>query len=509
MGLWASYFFAKGALYFAGYIPLSVGWNLLFAALLAVPTPERLARFRAVVITRAVVHVSIALVLLWHDSWLPPLRDAVSFVAMGGLPTQEFLSEFLVGAINPWIVGTMVVLVTVTAAARRYVRMTPVVVVLLLIIGVQEFTTPKEAMDRVVRSFLADESNQVTTFSDRDDSAPAFDIVFLHVCSLSWGDLHDVGMEDSPFFRQFDYLLTDFNSVTSHSTIAALRLLRSTCGQTTQEALYRRGSRECYALDSLRDAGYRTWFALNHTGEYMGFTRDVQAWGHADEPLAIDDLPISQYDFSGGPMRADAAVLERWVTERERSGAQRAALYYNTISLHIGGKRVGEPVASSDNEEAYRQDIRILFDELDRFFARLASSGRDTVVLLVPEHGAALRGTKFQPAGLREMPLPRITNVPVAIKLIGHRPPIGSRPQRVIATPTSYRSLAVFVSEFLRRSPFEEPVWAEGPPAVDVPHVAFLAENEGVRVIQAGLEFFMKQGVAKDRWIKLPSEITM
>ena len=31
MGLWPWYFFAKGVLYFAGYIPLSVGWNLLFA----------------------------------------------------------------------------------------------------------------------------------------------------------------------------------------------------------------------------------------------------------------------------------------------------------------------------------------------------------------------------------------------------------------------------------------------------------------------------------------------
>jgi cellulose synthase operon protein YhjU len=509
MGLWASYFFAKGALYFAGYIPLSVGWNLLFAALLVVPTPERFARMRWVVIARTAVHVVIALALLWHDSWLPPLQDTVAFVAMGGLPTPEFLAGFLVGSINPWIVGALLALLAATAVAHRYMRLAPVVVALFLIIGAREFTTPKEAMDRLVRAFLTEESSQVTTFSGPADSAPAFDVVYLHVCSLSWDDLRDVGMEDAPFFRQFDYLLTNFNSVTSHSTISALRLLRSTCGQTTQEALYRRGDRECYTLDSLRESGFQTWFALNHTGEYMGFKQDVQMWGHADAPLEIDDLPISQFDFSGGPIRSDAAVLDRWLAERERSGAQRAALYYNTITLHIGGSRVGERSASSDNLDAYRQDIRILFEELDQFFGRLASSGRDTVVLLVPEHGAALRGTKLQPSGLREIPLPRITNVPVAVKLIGHRPPIGSRAQQVIASPTSYRSLAVLVAEFMNRNPFNDPVWAQGPPAVRIPETSFLAENEGVRVIKSGKEFYVKQGARSDHWIRLPSEIAM
>jgi cellulose synthase operon protein YhjU len=509
MGLWASYFFAKGALYFAGYIPLSVGWNLLFAALLTVPTPERLARRRSVVVARAALHVAIALILLWHDSWLPPLRDAVAFVAMGGLPSPEFLAGFLAASINPWIAGAAVGLLAATAAAHRYMRMTPVVAVMLLIVAVVEFTTPKEAMDRAVHSFLTEESGQVTALARPDHSAPAFDVVYLHVCSLSWDDLRDVGMAEVPFFRQFDYLLTDFNSVTSHSTIAALRLLRSTCGQTSQEALYRRGNRECYTLDALREAGYQTWFALNHTGEYMGFTQDVQTWGHADAPLDIEDLPVSQVDFDGEPIRSDAAVLDRWLEDRERSGARRAALYYNTITLHIGGTRVGAPAASSNNDDAYRQDINVLFDDFDRFFARLAASGRDTVVLFVPEHGAALRGTKLQPSGLREIPLPRITNVPVGVKLIGRRAPSDSRPQQVIASPTSYRSLAAFVADFLKRSPFEETAWTQGLPAVQVPVIPFLAENEGVRVIQSGQDYFVKRGTATDRWIKLSSEVAM
>jgi hypothetical protein len=79
----------------------------------------------------------------------------------------------------------------------------------------------------------------------------------------------------------------------------------------------------------------------------------------------------------------------------------------------------------------------------------------------------------------------------------------------VISTPTSYQSLAVLVAEFLNRSPFEDPAWAQGPPAVQMPEIPFLAENEGVRVIQTGPDFFVKQGLRNDQWIKLPSEIAM
>jgi hypothetical protein len=79
----------------------------------------------------------------------------------------------------------------------------------------------------------------------------------------------------------------------------------------------------------------------------------------------------------------------------------------------------------------------------------------------------------------------------------------------VITSPTSYRSLAVLVAEFMNRNPFQAPVWAQGPPAVRIPEIAFLAENEGVRVIKSGTDFFVKQGARSDHWIKLPSEIAM
>ena len=46
----------------------------------------------------------------------------------------------------------------------------------------------------------------------------------------------------------------------------------------------------------------------------------------------------------------------------------------------------------------------------------LDKAGRKAVVVVVPEHGAALRGDRMQIAGLREFATPSVTTVPVIVK---------------------------------------------------------------------------------------------
>jgi len=508
VGGWAGYFFAKGYLYFRGVVPFDVILNLAFVVFLILPNPEVLKRSRLAIVARSVMSVVIAALLAWHDSWFPPLPDVVRFVADGGLPTGNFVVEFLTGILNPWMVSALVALIAVTAVAGRYIRLSPLVAVLLLIIGLQQMTKPKEAMDQVVASFLSEESKRVVRFPAAGEQSPVFDVVFLHVCSLSWDDLREVGETNPDIFRKFDYLLTNFNSVTAHSTNAVLRLLRSTCGQTAQEALYRNAKHECYLLDALRASGYGTWFAMNHTGEYMGLKDYVQEWGHSGTPIGIDDLPIRQYDFDGGPLRADDAVLERWLRLREQSGVQRAALYYNTTTLHIGGRRVGDTGESRANREQYPESLETMFSDLDRFFSLLVSSARNTVVVFVPEHGAALRGTKFQPSGLREIPLASITTVPVGIKLIGPDWFRGGHPdQQIIDRPTSYLAVTTLLAEFADR-----PTLALNEDDVRrmverIPSTDFVAENEGAIVVQDNGRYFMKRHSRGSEWTELPSEV--
>lgn len=510
MGLWASYFFAKGALHFAGYLHVSVWWNLLFAALLVAPTPDHWSRRRAVVVARSAIHVAIAIALLWHDSWLPPLSEAVRFVANGGLPSGTFVVEFLLDSINPWIVGAGIALAGITVVADRYVRLTPLVLALLFIIGLQAWTTPKGEMDQKVKSFLAEESKRVVTFPAAGEQSPAFDIVFLHVCSLSWDDLREVGMENAEFFRQFDLILTNFNSVSAHSTITALRLLRSPCGQAAEGALYRTTQRECYLLDMLREIGYATWFAMNHEGRYLAFREEVRTWGHADAPMEIEDLPVLQHEFTGGPLRSDYVVIERWSEERERSAARKATLLYNTTTLHIGNRPLGEN-AGGDTRERYRQAVRLLFSDLDRVFSLLARSGRDTIVFFVPEHGASLRESRFQPAGLREVPLPTITLVPVGVKFVGRGwfPRGGLQPlQQVVDRPTSYLAIAAMVAQLTARQSLEIDDDALRALADKIPETKFVAETKAATVIRDAERYLLGSGPSGGAWVELSDELS-
>lgn len=508
MGGWAGYFFGKGYLYFRGAIPLDVLLNLAFVVFLIIPLPDVLKRSRLLTIARSALGVVIAVLLAWHDSWLPTFRDVTGFLADGGVPTGAFMFQFLAGYFNPGTVGILAVLFAACIALRRHVRFAPLVVGLLLIIAVREYTQPKDEMGRYLASVYQTEAARVVRFETGGKASPDFDVVILHVCSLSWDDLRYVGLDNDPFFRQFDYVFTDFNSMTAYSAPSALRLLRATCGQTTQDALYRATRTDCYLFDALREVGYEPYAAFNHDGKYRGFTEEVRKFGHLDVPLNIGDLPIQQYDFNGSPLREDYSVLARWWALRQRSGARAATLYYNTTTLHDGGYWVGEKNWWKENRpDRYRAFVRKLFQDFSAFFDLVALSGRNTVILFVPEHGVALRGTTIQGPGLRDVPLPQITTVPVAVKLIGKQ--FGpSVPPRVIATPTSYLSLTHLLAALLKADSF-----GESRPDVDralreMPKSVFVAENmDGVLIVKKGADYFLSRGSSKTQWVKLSPDV--
>jgi len=119
------------------------------------------------------------------------------------------------------------------------------------------------------------------------------------------------------------------------------------------------------------------------------------------------------------------------------------------------------------------------------------------VVVLIPEHGAALRGDAMQIAGLREIPMPAITLVPVAIKVVG---PDAKRngPAVQVAEPTSYLAVSHIVSRMLATPPFG----ALGFAAVDytngMPATDFVSEGETAVVIARGPSYRLK--LERDPW---------
>jgi len=508
MGIWSFYFLAKLYLYFRGYIQFDFFLNFLFVIYLVVPVPSSWHSVRSWTAGKQVLGVVLAILLLWRDSWLPPLWNSFLFVWQGGMPQKEYVYRFVQGFFSLREVTVLLIILAVVLMIRNRVRLTPVVMLLLFIVPLQQMGENKGTMDNEVDRFYKTEKARVVGMESVHTTGSDFDIVFLHVCSLSWDDLKGIGDEGDRFLKQMDYLFTDFNSVTSYSNPSAIRLLRSDCGQSRHDDLYNDAARNCYLFDVLRDQGYQTYFTLNHDGAYGNFAGQVRAEGHLDKPILPTDEPIRAYDFDGSAIYDDYAVLENWWKVRQTSGVRKAALYYNTISLHDGAHWADDRVWwKKDRMVQYRESVQKLFESLTRFINLAASSGRRVVIFFVPEHGMALRGTMLQAPGLRDIPLPQITMIPVGIKLVGPGLTRDASRQIVVRRPASYLALAYLIHSFLDQDPFASSSPSPAARISDLPQTAFVSENQGVRIVKEGSDYFL---YGKDKkWIMLSPRMLM
>lgn len=504
MGLWNFYFLAKLYLYFKGFIRLGFVWNLLFCLFLIIPIPERNRFHRSLTVVKYSLSVVFGFLLLWSDSWFPPLGESIAFLNQQGWPTKEYVYRFLLGAFDPWQLIVLVFILIFCIVATKYMRLTPLVFVLLLIVPLNQIGQPKEEAEGDLAAFYKSESERIIHFEDAKAGDPDFDIIILHVCSLSWDDLEGAGIgRDDRFFRQFDYVFTDFNSATTHSNPAAIRLLRANCGQLGHEALYNETPTECYLFDTLRTQGYETYFTFNHDGTYGHFAEEVRLLGHLDEPIKLAGIPIQAYNFDGAPLFDDYRALERWWKMRQESNANRAAVYYNTISLHEGAHRAEDKDWWKEDKrlENYTGFVQKLFEDTTKFFDLIASSGRNAVIIFVPEHGMALRGSSLQPAGLREIPLPQITRVPVGIKLIGNgHDKVPANPV-VFTQPASYLAISYLLASFLNENPFGPGASLSHGITENIPTTNFLSENEAARILKRGEDYFLYD--KQKKWIKI------
>jgi hypothetical protein len=113
----------------------------------------------------------------------------------------------------------------------------------------------------------------------------------------------------------------------------------------------------------------------------------------------------------------------------------------------------------------------------------LEKSGRKVMVVIVPEHGAALVGDKMQMSGLRDIPSPNITHTPVGIKLVGMKAPHQGSPLQV-KTPSSYLALSELVSRLVDGKAFTAPSVDWQALTQNLPQTAVISENDNAIVMQ-------------------------
>ncbi len=569
LGMWGFYFVAKLGLYGIGLMGFHVWENLAFALFILSPIKHPIGRS----VKQATTFV-LAFVLLYYDSWLPPLSRVWARMPQLSAFDFSYLMELAGRFISLPIIAALLAVSAIYWLALRWVRLDVPLILIMLIVGGAElfkaddipvvqhkqflddeisWTTqaaPSNSLepisppnpsklaataslstplvshpksleasptknlvapkDSAASSVVADknldlqkfftlEATRAISFSaPKADDLP-FDIIFMHVCSLSWDDLRATDLEHHPLWQRFDFLLTRFNSASTYSGPAAIRIQRATCGQPAHSMLYNTAPGECYLMDSLKRVGFEPTLVLNHDGQYDNFLKTLQTLGRLNvAPLPLKNATITQRSFDGRPVYDDLFVLNRWLENRQQSSALRAATYYNTVSLH-DGNRLLNTGAEMNSSATYKMRLTKFLDDTEKFMQLLEKSGRRVVIAMVPEHGAAFRGDKMQIAGLREIPSPAITLVPVGIKIMG------ANLQRTgntlsISKPTSYTAVAHLIASLLKNPPYKKGRFSPADYVAGLPATTFVSQNEDVTMVNIDGRYYLRQN--NSEWVE-------
>lgn len=505
LGVWNLYFICKLALFWQEVINFHPLANLVFAAFLVFPLPPQwLHRLRHVIAIPAGV------ALFYYDTWLPPFERLLAQSSQVSAMSPAYLLD-LAGRVIDWQwVGAFFVLAVGYAFIAPWVRVTVPVVAGLIWLGVSpllplneaalpgaavaqpataspgsaaqtQASTPvpvsiqkvtDEVLTQQLDAFHASEQQRQTSFSARPAGASPFDILIINICSLAWDDMEMIGLTEHPLFDYLDVIFDNFNTATSYSGPAGIRLLQASCGQNSHQAIYEEVPAQCLLFENLAELGFAPELVLNHDGQFDSYLEELRQEGGLDVPMLSQQSqqPVMAA-FDDSPIYGDYDMLNAW--ERQNTD-EPSAVFYNSVTLHDGNRFIGE----SDFAD-YSVLLRQMFDDLLAFLQQLEDEGRRVAVFIVPEHGAALRGDKMQFSGMREIPSPLITHVPVGMKLTGVQQPRQGEP-RHIAAPVSYLAVSELISRLVARDVFagSEIDW----PGLlgDLPQTRSVSENEAV-----------------------------
>ncbi|MHA8021687.1 cellulose biosynthesis protein BcsG [Stenotrophomonas hibiscicola] len=523
---WNLYFLSKVVLVWMGALDLKILPNLLFLGALLVPLRWRWAR-----IARTVAAVPVGVALYYQDTWWPPFRRLL--VQPGVLDfSADYWLELAQRFINWQMVAVLAMLVLAYVLLKPWLRITTLSVLGMLGLAVMAIPMPagwnwgqgtataattsvagtsggglppanNETLNAWLAGFYQQQASLKTSFPAPGSGAP-FDVIILNICSLAWSDLDEVGLRQNNLLDHMDVVFDDFNSATAYSGPAAIRLLRASCGQTSHTGLFDPVPAECQLFSNLQRLGFQSELAMNHDGHFDDFIGELHQYGGLQaQPMDISAFPKALVAFDKSPLRRDGDVLMAWWKQRLAGSSQQVALFYNTISLHDGNRIVGADGRS--NAADYKARAEMVLGDMAGFVDAVEKSGRRAMIVVVPEHGAALHGDRMQIPGMREIPSPSITHVPVGVKLIGMGAPAAGGPRHV-PEPSSYLAVSELVSRVYAlnaQSPPSERNWDSL--LKGLPQTPSVSENEGAKVIEyAGKPWLQLQG--SQAWSPYPEE---
>lgn len=338
MTFWNLYFILKFVLFATGHLqPLWLA-NLAFA--LALAASARVRR-RVSRIVRQLVAIAIAVPLLAHEMHAPPLARLAEAAREMSTFRADYWMELLPRLLPPLLALTVAGVLIVYFIVNRWVRVATFVLAALIVLPLWEAGSglvargiaplPQQANAAVARAdqpedynaalaaFRAQESQRQVAFGHpANDPATQFDVIVLHVCSLSWDDLDAAKVRNHPMLSHFDYLFSNFSTAASYSGPAAIRVLRASCGQEAHADLYKSAPQQCHLFSQLASAGYTVQTLLNHDGHFDNFLQIV---------TTISACPMRRWCRTR-PRRSrctrSTARRSRTTTARSRTGTRSA-----------------------------------------------------------------------------------------------------------------------------------------------------------------------------------------
>ncbi|WP_145515961.1 cellulose biosynthesis protein BcsG [Yersinia aleksiciae] len=513
LGLWNYYFLLKFALLWFGYLNFHPLANLVFLAFLLFPIPAyRVHRWRHW------IAIPIGIGLLYHDTWLPGVSSIMSQGSQLTGFSFSYLTELFGRFINWAMIGAAFVILVGYLFISQWIRVTVFIVAAMVWLNIASLAGPAFSLapaaetaattvsavantgqpasvsspvvtsvpptdanlTAYLNAFYDQEKTRHTTFpASLPGDAQPFDLLVINICSLSWSDIEAIQLDQHPLWKKFDILFKNFNSATAYSGPASIRLLRASCGQSSHKELYQPQDQQCYLFDNLAKLGFTSQLMMDHSGVFGHYLQNIQEDGNMRAPLMSQKGISNQLaSFDGEPIYNDLELLNRWLEQQKKGGDARSATFMNIIPLHDGNRFVG-----TNKTADYRARAKTLFDQLDTFLDELEKSGRKVMVVVVPEHGAALVGDKMQMSGLRDIPSPSITHIPVGVKLMGIKAPQPASPV-VISTPSSYLAISELVSRMVDGKVFTAPNIDWQTLTQALPETAVVSENDNAVVMQ-------------------------
>lgn len=516
LGVWNVYFIIAFAFAAFGYIELNLLGNALLMAWLLLPVGPKWLR-----ILRGTLGVAAAAVLLYSESWLPGVDSILA--NKGGIAgfSLLYMAEFALDFINVKMVGWGLLVFLGYFLVRRYVRVTFFTIVYFLgavtMPWVQSILPERapvvtadaggqtneaaapaktgkadaKAVGEWYDAFLAYEHDRRARFPNGlSEKDTPFDILLLSICSVSNDDLAVSQLDQHPLFKEFNIRFDSFNAATAYSGPALLRLLNGACGQPSHSELYGERRPECEIMTRLGTLGYSQRLLMDHSGEYDNFLQSMRDKAGVTATLDNAKYPTRYMGFDDEEIADSLAVLRHWQRTQVKSKAGRTATLINFIALHDGNRLPGRGRA-----EPFKPRAQEMFDNIRTFLRELERSGRKTMVVIVPEHGAAVRGDKIQVPRLRDIPTMRISRVPVMVKFVGLKG-MPNEPIHVTGN-TSYLALTSLIGKTLETDyfskdggtvPLEQLVH-------DLPQTNPVSENGTVQTLEyQGREYFRQNG---------------